>query len=359
VEETGEAGSGSHRELRPVGEVPYHRGDSGPNARSSHAQSTNGAVGAHAAADTDAAADGDSDVDIDEAFGFGGPPVAPTENVVQPSQEEENANARASEIHPSLYAPQPRGEIQEPMVHRFSERNRPKHARRRIPVSEVFDAPVNTMWKQKFDTFNDLQSEISNMLAYSDDNVLISAPTGAGKTAVFEMAMARFFQQDLHSGQDSSSTLPKISKRRKIVYVSPSKALCEERFDDWSQRLAAMKLSIEIVVITGDQDPSEAFGDLVAATFVLTTPEKWDSLTRRWTENFFLFASVKLFMVDEVHLIADESRGCCLEAIVCRMKTIQQAACRVRVSQEELLGSRYVCIAYTTGGGFCLSYCIC
>ena len=120
-----------------------------------------------------------------------------------------------------------------------------------------------------------------------------------------------------------------------------------------------MKLSIEIVVITGDQDPSEAFGDLAAATLILTTPEKWDSLTRRWTENFFLIASVKLFMVDEVHLIADESRGCCLEAIVCRMKTIQQAACRVRVSQEELLGSRYACMAYRTNGDFSISYCIC
>jgi replicative superfamily II helicase len=32
------------------------------------------------------------------------------------------------------------------------------------------------------------------------------------------------------------------------VYISPSKALCEERFEDWSNRLAAMNLGIEIAV---------------------------------------------------------------------------------------------------------------
>jgi len=31
------------------------------------------------------------------------------------------------------------------------------------------------------------------ILANSDDSVIVSAPTGAGKTALFEMAMARLF----------------------------------------------------------------------------------------------------------------------------------------------------------------------
>ena len=105
-----------------------------------------------------------------------------------------------------------------------------------------------------------------------------------------------------------------------------------------------MNLSIEIAVVTGDQDPSEAFAEFSAAHFILTTPEKMDSLTRKWTENFFLFASVKLFMVDEVHMIADETRGCCLEAIICRMQTIQRAAQKIEVSQDQLAASRYVVV---------------
>lgn len=155
------------------------------------------------------------------------------------------------------------------------------------------------------------------------------------------MAMARFFAVDLQESSIDRGTTPSISKRRKIVYVSPSKALCEERYEDWSKRLSAMNLDIGISVVTGDQEPGEAFSDLASSHFILTTPEKWDSLTRRWTEHFFLLASVKLFMLDEIHLIGDESRGSCLEAIVCRMKTIQLAASRVQVTQTDLSRSSY------------------
>jgi ATP-dependent DNA helicase HFM1/MER3 len=69
---------------------------------------------------------------------------------------------------------------------------------------------------------------------------------------------------------------------------------------------------------------------------------QWDSLTRRWPENFVLFASFKLILLDEVHLLADESRGCCLEAVICRMKAIQRAASQVKLSQSDIEKSRYV-----------------
>ena len=52
---------------------------------------------------------------------------------------------------------------------------------------------MKNMWKAKFAKFNHVQSEMVNVLANSDDNVNVSAPTGAGKTALFEMAMARLF----------------------------------------------------------------------------------------------------------------------------------------------------------------------
>jgi hypothetical protein len=258
-----------------------------------------------------------------------------------------DAEERVAEIHASLCTPPPYRPMPEPMVHYYSPSNRPVSDRRNIPVSQIFDAPVNTLWKSKFDTFNQLQSEIVNTLAYSDDNIVVSAPTGAGKTAVFEMAMARFFSVDLQHNNSNSNASNRgrgriqVTKQRKIVYVSPSKALCEERFEDWSTRLSAMQLGLEVAVITGDGDPSEAFRDLASNHLILTTPEKWDSLTRRWTENFFLFACVKLFMIDEVHLVADSSRGCCLESVVCRMKGIQRAARKVKATPAEIETSRY------------------
>lgn len=285
---------------------------------------------------------------LENAFGFGS-----SSDQVEPSSLEMttkiDTDERQAEVDPELYAPQPLLQsMEKPMVHLFSKLNRPTDQRRRLSVAQVFDTPVNFMWKSKFNSFNHLQSEIANMLAYSDDNVVVSAPTGAGKTVVFEMAMARFFSCDLqtisnvrNADRRQRTIQQQVSKSRKIVYFSPSKALCEERFTDWSKMFSAMKLGIEVAMVTGDGDPTESFRDLASAHVILATPEKFDSLTRRWTENFFLFATVKLILIDEVHLLADDSRGSCLEAIVCRMKTIQQAAQHVQVTDDEIAVSRY------------------
>ena len=67
---------------------------------------------------------------------------------------------------------------------------------------------------------------------------------------------------------------------------------------------------------------------------ILTTPEKWDSITRKWTDNMYLIGSVKLLLLDEVHLLGDGSRGECLETIICCMKTVQRAATRVQQQQH-------------------------
>lgn len=224
---------------------------------------------------------------------------------------------RQSEINPSLYAPQaPANNGWKPMVHYFNSTTRPTNNRRNIPVRQVFSKHCFP-----YETFNAMQSEMANMLAHTDDHLVLSAPTGAGKTAIFEMALTRFIQID--------------SKHRKVVYISPSKALCEERFDDWSRRYKHLSISL----VTGDGD-NTAFADLSAAQLIVTTPEKWDSLTRKWTQNFFLFATVKLYLMDEVHLIADPSRGCTLESIICRIHTIQRAALNACPTPAAIQSSR-------------------
>jgi ATP-dependent DNA helicase HFM1/MER3 len=156
--------------------------------------------------------------------------------------------------------------------------------------------------------------------------------------ALFEIAMARFFSVDLNARNGSSQQ--QVSHQRKIVYVAPSKALCEERFKDWTRRLSHVQVGIQCAMITGDAEPGDSFRDVAAAHVILTTPEKWDSLTRRWTENVFLFGSVKLLLLDEVHLLGDGSHGCCLESIVCRMKTIQRAAMAASDSYDAHCPSR-------------------
>ena len=256
-------------------------------------------------------------------------------------ENEKHQNDTMAEVHHSLYAPPPYKEKPPPVVHKFTLQNRPPQMRRKIPIADLFSLPVKLLWN-KYDTFNSVQSEMANLLCHSDDNVVVSAPTGAGKTAVFEMAMARFLVNDLqlHNPGQKSMGPQRVSMNRKIVYIAPSKALCEERYDDWKERLSRLHLGIEVAMVTGDCEPGESYYDVASAHLILSTPEKWDILTRKWTGNFFLLASVKLLLIDEVHLLGDISRGCCLEATIARMKSVQRAARAINISRDDLHTSR-------------------
>lgn len=213
---------------------------------------------------------------------------------------------------------------QEPDVQQLTMKTRPKTSRKTIQVNHLFSPPVSNFWSNKYDSFNHMQSELADVLVHSDENVVVSAPTGAGKTAVFEMAIGRLLRG---FGQEDEGG---INMKDKVVYISPSKALCDERFYDWSQCLLNVHSNLKCIVATGDRlgsSSNSSLQELSESTLILTTPEKWDSITRNWRDNITLLASVKLLLIDEVHLLGDENRGGCLESVICRMKTIQRATC--------------------------------
>ncbi len=84
--------------------------------------------------------------------------------------------------------------------------------------------------------------------------------------------------------------------------------------------------TLKVVEVTGDSgnDTTSGIRRLASANLILTTPEKWDSLTRLGSEHTFLIGSVKLVLIDEVHMLGEESRGSTLEMIIARMKAIRQ-----------------------------------
>lgn len=91
------------------------------------------------------------------------------------------------------------------------------------------------------------------------------------------------------------------------------KALCEERLIDWHRKFTNFGLSC--ISVTGDSDNVD-LQSLLIYNLIITTPEKWDSLTRRWRDNKKLADLVKLFMIDEIHLVGESNRGPTLEAVV-------------------------------------------
>ena len=65
---------------------------------------------------------------------------------------------------------------------------------------------------------------------------MVAAPTGSGKTGVFELAIARLLNSKLGRGEGEGGGVG-----WKIVYIAPVKALCTERVLDWRKKLAQVK----------------------------------------------------------------------------------------------------------------------
>ncbi|KAI1757919.1 hypothetical protein F4782DRAFT_544295 [Xylaria castorea] len=156
-----------------------------------------------------------------------------------------------------------------------------------------------------FQLLNAVQSKCFPLVYGTNDNVVISAPTGSGKTAILEMAICKLVSSQ---GNDNF----------KIVYQAPTKSLCSEKARDWQTKFSHMNL--HCVELTGDTSQAEA-RRVGSASIIVTTPEKWDSITRKWKDHRKLLDLVRLVLIDEVHILKD-TRGATLEAVVSRMKTI-------------------------------------
>lgn len=170
----------------------------------------------------------------------------------------------------------------------------------------------------KFPYFNIVQSKVFDEVMYTDRPLVVCAPTGSGKTVIFELAVIRL----LVNCEGGLSTA-------KVVYMAPMKALCSERFTDWSTKFGLFGLRCKEV--TGDSELDDLY-ELQSVHVIMTTPEKWDSMTRKWRDNRSLVQSVKLFLIDEVHLINDDARGATVEAVISRMKTVQFTMTRCSTS---------------------------
>lgn len=106
--------------------------------------------------------------------------------------------------------------------------------------------------------------------------------------------------------------------------MAPTKALCNEIHLSWRKKFASYNVSVALVTGDADLEDIADLGDLEPHQIVVTTPEKWDAMTRKWKEYREIANMIKLILIDEIHLVGDEWRGPTLEAIVSRFKSMQQ-----------------------------------
>lgn len=61
-----------------------------------------------------------------------------------------------------------------------------------LPVTALEDPSLEALYP--FEHFNPIQTQIFHCLYHTDNNVLLGAPTGSGKTVAAEIAMFRVFR---------------------------------------------------------------------------------------------------------------------------------------------------------------------
>jgi activating signal cointegrator complex subunit 3 len=192
-----------------------------------------------------------------------------------------------------------------------------------VPSPLVSVADLHPLAQQTFkgiQKLNRLQSELFDAAYNSNENLLVCAPTGAGKTNV---AMLTICHQVL---QHLTSDMRIHTDDFKVIYVAPMKALAQEIVAKFSQRLEPIGLRVR--EFTGDMQLTKR--EISETQVIVTTPEKWDVITRKAGDGS-LVSLVKLLVIDEVHLLADE-RGAVIESIVARtLRLVESSQTAIRI----------------------------
>lgn len=148
-----------------------------------------------------------------------------------------------------------------------------------------------------FPTLNPAQAQTARQVAQEDQSLIVTAPTGAGKTVIGMMAALKAI----------------LEKGKKAAWLVPQRSLTSEldrELDTWRAQ------GIKVVALSG-----EAATDTKVtkdADLWVATTEKFEALCRT-TSMRETIAEIDTIVVDEIHLLGDPSRGATLETLLARV----------------------------------------
>ncbi|CAF0999985.1 unnamed protein product [Rotaria sordida] len=186
---------------------------------------------------------------------------------------------------------------------------------KQLESTELLDLqplPVNVLNNSKYEelynfkVFNCIQTQVFNTLYRTDENVFLGASNGSGKTICAEFAILRLF---------SDEKLKEISEP-KCVYITPKEELAEIIREDWDKRFGI--IDRKVVMLSGEISIDLKL--IAKGDIIISTPEKWDNLSRRWKQRKHI-QNIHLFIVDDLHCINSDD-GAILEIICSRMRYI-------------------------------------
>jgi ATP-dependent RNA helicase HelY len=156
--------------------------------------------------------------------------------------------------------------------------------------------------------FDDFQVAACGALS-AGDGVLVAAPTGSGKTVVGEYAV--------HLA---------LAQGRKCFYTTPIKALSNQKYADLVRRYDSQTVGL----LTGDNSINSG-----APVVVMTT----EVLRNMLYTGSTALAGLGYVVLDEVHYLADRSRGAVWEEVIIHLpESVRVVALSATVSNAEEFG---------------------
>ena len=119
---------------------------------------------------------------------------------------------------------------------------------------------------------------------YENLNVLVTAPTGAGKTIIAERGIEEY-----------------LDKGNRVIYTTPIKALSNQKYHDF------LSSGFDTGLLTGDRNENPDAGLIIATTEILRN---------MIFTNDERINDIGLVVLDEVHYLADKERGSTWEEII-------------------------------------------
>ena len=165
---------------------------------------------------------------------------------------------------------------------------------------------VKQWFDKQFDDFTPAQKK-SIIDIHKNNNILISSPTGSGKTLTAFLSVI--------SELTTLAEKDKLEDKVYCIYISPLKALdndIEKNLDeplDGIEKIAGKKLGIRKAVRTGDTTQYQRQKMLKKPPHILiTTPETLSILlvAPKFREKL---SNVKYVIIDEIHSLAENKRG--------------------------------------------------
>jgi pre-mRNA-splicing helicase BRR2 len=147
-------------------------------------------------------------------------------------------------------------------------------------------------------TFNSLQTQAYHAVYEMDTNVLICAPSGAGKQTCLDLSLLRYLTT-FYNAEEREATGQSLA--RKALYVCPHQDWCISLCRDWAPKLSVLFPGMTVVLLTGDTLAD--YEAMKHADVVVATPENWNLISTKWKQRKIV-QQIGLYLFDHVELIS-------------------------------------------------------